>query len=85
MLFSKFPISDYYKDYIVDARTIVNTGKWWTAIVKIKLPAAKYPFVIIYRWQKVGGMWKVRSKFKFKNLNEINEVYTIIKEMFKSG
>ena len=66
MGFEDYPISDYYKPHIIDAQTINENERWWTAVVKIKMPNAAKPMVIVYLWQKRGEDWKVSSKFKLR-------------------
>ena len=40
-----FPISDYYKDHIVDAITIKRSGSWWSAVLLIDDPKSKKRFI----------------------------------------
>ena len=84
MDFSNYPISDYYKPHIIDAQTISENERWWTAVAKIKMPKTTKPFVIVYQWQKRGEDWKVSSKFKFKDNNRSRELLVALIEMLAS-
>jgi len=84
MNFGHYPISDYYKSHIIDAQTISENEKWWTAVVKIKMPKAIKSFVIVYQWQKRGEDWKVSSKFKFKDNQKSRELLVALIEMLAS-
>ena len=67
MVGKNFPISDYLKPHILDARTISHTGAWWTAILLIRDPKSEKPYVAFYKWQKRNGEWKRASGFKINN------------------
>ncbi len=69
-----FPVSDYYKDQIIDAETISRSGSWWTAVLLIKDPKTKKPFLGIYRWQRDGDVWKTRKSIAFKNKKLVDAV-----------
>ena len=84
MSFENYPISDYYKPHIIDAQTISENERWWTAVVKIKMPKTTKAFVIVYQWQKRGNDWKVRSKFKFKDNKNSRELLIALLEMLAS-
>lgn len=73
-----FPVSDYYKEQIIDAQTISRGGNWWTAILLIKDPKTERPFIMLYQWQKVGDEWKTRKRFAFKKKKVIEEALEII-------
>ena len=62
MLGQNFPIAEYYRANIVDARTVSNRAGWWTAVLLIEDPRTKKPFVSVYRWQHTDRGWKVRSR-----------------------
>jgi hypothetical protein len=68
-----FPISDYYRENIIDAVTINRTGVWWSAILVIEDPKTEKPFLGIYKWQKKGDGWKVRSKYNIRSQNDANK------------
>ena len=84
MGFEDYPISDYYKPHIIDAQTINENERWWTAVVKIKMPKAAKPMVIVYLWQKRGDDWKVSSKFKFRDNKNSRELLVALIEMLAS-
>ena len=84
MDYENYPVSDYYKPYIIDAQTINENEKWWTAVVKIKRPKTKKPIVIVYLWQKRNDEWKVSSKFKFKDNKNSREMLVTLIEMLAS-
>ena len=69
-----FPISDYYKGHILDGETLIRNGPWWTAILLMRDPKSKEPFIGVYRWQKTAEGWKVRKRFSFKTQEEIKKV-----------
>ena len=69
---SKFPVSDYYKPHVVDARTLSRTGNWWTAILIIKDPKNGNQFVGCYKWQKMADGWKRRSNLNFRSKDDID-------------
>lgn len=80
MFGKNFPISDYYKDHIVDARTIKRSGQWWSAVILIKDPKSENKFLNFYKWQKTGDQWKIRFRFKVKNLEEKDKIIEILNE-----
>jgi hypothetical protein len=49
MLGQNFPISDYYRENIIDAVTISRSDGWWTAVLVIKEPKSDNPFIALYR------------------------------------
>ena len=67
MFGQNFPISDYYKSHILDARTLSNRGGWWTAVLLIEDPKTNKPFVSVYRWQHTESGWKLRNRVHIKN------------------
>lgn len=74
-----FPVSDYYKDNIIDAETITRSGSWWTAILLIKDPKTEKPIIGLYQWQKVGDEWKTRKRFAFKKKKVLEDAIEVIK------
>lgn len=56
-----FPIGEYYRANILDARTLSNRAGWWTAVLLIEDQRTKKPFLSIYRWQYTDRGWKVRN------------------------
>jgi hypothetical protein len=69
-----FPISDYYKDQIIDAETISRAGGWWTAVLLIRDPKTEKPFLAVYRWQSDGETWKMRKSISFKSKKQVDDV-----------
>lgn len=67
MLGQNFPISQYYKENILDARTLTNRGGWWSAVLLIKDPRTNKPFIGYYRWQYTDNGWKARNRVHLKN------------------
>ena len=63
MLGNKFPVSDYYRENILDAYTISRGGNWWSALLVIADPKSGTPFLGLYRWQNSAGTWKTRNRF----------------------
>lgn len=74
-----FPVSDYYKDSILDAETVSRGGNWWTAVLLIKDPKTEKPIIGLYQWQKVGDEWKTRKRFAFKKKKVLEDTLEIIK------
>ena len=69
-----FPVSEYYKENIIDAKTIRRGGSWWTAVLLIKDPKTDRPFLSIYRWQYHSNKWKVRKSISFKSKELVEDV-----------
>ena len=80
-LYEDIPISDYYKGNIKDAITIKRSGNWWSAVLLIKNPRVDSDFLSFYQWQKTDSGWKVRSRFKIKNIKEKDKIIEILKEL----
>lgn len=80
MIGTNFPISDYYKENIVDAKTISRRGGWWTAIILTKDPKNDKLKIILYKWQLRGNGWKTRKSFIFKSVKEITTIFKIVKK-----
>ena len=73
-----FPVSDYYKDHIIDAETISRSGSWWTAILLVKDPQTRKHIILMYQWQKTGDVWKTRKRFSFKKKKVLEEAIGIM-------
>jgi len=73
-----FPISDYYKNNIIDAETISRKGGWWTAILLIKDPRTDKPFIGLYRWQRTERGWKIRKKFTFRSKTKAESAFKVV-------
>ena len=78
-----FPISDHYRENIVDARTVSRKGSWWSAVLAIKDPKNGKVFIGLYKWQNVNGEWRVRSKYNLRSQEEIQGVIDLVSEMAK--
>ena len=86
-LFDDFPIDDYYKPNIRDARTLMRQGQWWRAAVLISDPKTEKTFLQLYLWQKKDGQWKRKSSYAIRKraiakglADYINEILTDIEE-----
>ena len=76
-----FPVSDYYRTKIKEARTINRTGMWWSAVLLIEDPATLKPFLAFYRWQKREGDWRVRKSFNCRSKKDALKLVKIIEEL----
>ena len=76
--FGLFPISDYYKPHIEDAMTITRAGNWWSAALLIRDPRSNEPFIALYRWQKVGDVWKNRGRFFIRKTSDLQSVVSVM-------
>ena len=74
MLGKNFPISDYYRDNIVDAHTISRAGNWWTALLVIRDPRSGMPLLGLYRWQNTNGQWKTRNRFLIRRVSDLQTI-----------
>ena len=80
MIGKDFPISEYYKDHIIDGLTIKRGGNWWSAILLISDPRSNANFINFYKWQYKDKVWKTRSKFKITKLKDLEKVKEILNE-----
>ena len=76
-----FPVSDYYREHILDAETISRGGGWWTAVLLIRDPRTEKPFLSIYRWQLDGDTWKMRKSIAFKSRSQIAKVLDVLRRL----
>lgn len=74
MLGRNFPITEYYRDHIMDAQTLSRGGNWWTAVLVIADPRSGKPFLGLYRWQNKGGEWKTRSRFLIRKKSDVQSI-----------
>ena len=81
--FKELPVSDYYRSWVVDFRTISRTGSWWTAVVLLKNPDKPKPTMALYKWQRTNGDWKQRSKFNINSGKEIKKAIIAISELLE--
>lgn len=75
-----FPVSEYYKDQIKDARTINRTGSWWSAVLLMEDPSTKKAFLKFYRWQKSQGVWKTRKSFTCRTKKDAGQIVSFVNE-----
>jgi hypothetical protein len=73
MIGQDFPVSEYYRDNIIDAITINRKGPWWSAVLLIKDPKTEKPFLGFYKWQKKGDKWTVKQKFNVNSESDANK------------
>ena len=78
---SDFPVSDFYKGGIREARTISRSGSWWAAILLIEHPTTNASFLSFYRWQKREGVWKVRKSFTCRSKKDAVRLIQIVQEL----
>ncbi|MFN3077411.1 MAG: hypothetical protein ABT940_11115 [Alphaproteobacteria bacterium] len=76
-----FPVSEYYKDRVLDAETISRAGGWWTAILLIRDPKTEKPFLGLYRWQLDGDTWKTRKSISLKSRKQVDAVLAVMTRM----
>ncbi len=76
--FDLFPVSDYYKPHIRDAVTISRQGSWWSAALLIEDPKNAKLFCAVYRWQKVGGVWKQRGKLMIRKRVDLDKCISVL-------
>jgi len=73
----KLPISDFYK--VVDYVTIFKSGKWWEAIVVFEASGRRS--IGFYLWENRNGVWKRKSKFSVRNLDEWDKVKNAVDQL----
>lgn len=78
MLGTNFPVSDYYKNNILDAETLSRSGSWWTAVLLIADPKTDNPFIAVYRWQMTDRGWKVRKAFSCRRKAEASALAEVV-------
>jgi hypothetical protein len=76
-----FPVSNYYKGRVREARTINAAGGWWTAILLIEDPKTEKLILVFYRWQKRNGEWKVAKSFKCNSKKDARKMAQFIDEL----
>ncbi len=77
---SDFPVSEYYKKNIREARTINISGLWWSAILLIEDPRTEELFLSFYRWKKRDGIWKVQKSFTCRSKKDAKKMIQFIDE-----
>lgn len=83
MIGTNFPVSDYYKNHILDAETISKKGAWWTAALLIEDLKSGKSIINIYKWQLTESGWKSRKRYTFKNNSEIDKIFEVISRFSK--
>lgn len=81
MLGQNFPVSEYYRKHIVDARTIARSGTWWNALLAINEPSSGRPFLALYKWQRRGGEWKKSTSYKINSHKDLAKIRTALDEL----
>lgn len=84
MVGQNFPISEYYRSKILDAKTLSNRGGRWTAILLIEDPKTTRPIVSLYRWQNTDKGWKVRSRMHIRNKTDAKQMVESIERFAHS-
>lgn len=78
-----FPVAEYYRENILDARTIARSGTWWSALLVIKDPKTELPFVALYKWNKRDGEWKKATSFKINKQRDLSLIRESLTEFEK--
>ena len=73
-----FPVDEYLRPQIRNARTISRSGQWWTAVLVIEDPVARKPFLALYKWQKQNDGWQKKSSFR---INSAKHLATIVESL----
>lgn len=81
MIGKDFPVSDYYKEHIVDARTITRAGSWWMAALVISDPKSGRRMLNLYQWQMTENGWKTRKQFSIKNTKALGVFRNLLDEL----
>lgn len=78
---SDFPVSEYLRKSIINARTISRRGAWWTACLAIKDPKGDKVHIAIYKWQKRNNQWKQAQKIKINSQKDLDKIVEALKEL----
>lgn len=73
-----FPVSEYYRDRILDAETIARGGGWWTAALLISDPSTQKFFVGIFRWKLTKAGWKIQKEISFRKKDHVRQVIDVM-------
>lgn len=76
-----FPVSEYYREQIVDAVTINRSAFWWTAAIKIRNPKSGKLFIAIYKFHKRGENWSVHQKLHVNSLDDAGRLQEAISQL----
>jgi hypothetical protein len=77
----RFPVSDYYSEHILEGITLSNKGGWWSAVLLIRDPKTKKPFLALYRWEQKDGVWKNRKSFVIRDQSGVAKVISALTEL----
>ena len=76
-----YPVSEFLRSSVLNGRTIVSRGVWWSAVLAIRDPRSEKEYTALYRWQKRGGAWKRLSSFKINSDAHRLKIIEILKEL----
>jgi hypothetical protein len=76
-----FPVSEYYRECILDGVTLSRVAGWWSAVLVIKDPKTDRNFLNVYQWQFTEKGWKVRKTFSFKKKKDLQMFQAICEEL----
>jgi hypothetical protein len=77
----RFPVSDYYSVHVLEGITLSNKGGWWSAVLLIRDPKTKKPFLALYRWEQKDGVWKNRKSFVIRDQSGVAKVISALTEL----
>ena len=80
-LMNRFPVTDYYKEHVLDGITVSRGGGWWTAILLIADPKTNGRFVNLYRWESSGDEWKTRKTFTIRDRGGLDKIIAALAEL----
>ncbi|MBN1688272.1 MAG: hypothetical protein JW893_04155 [Candidatus Omnitrophica bacterium] len=78
-----YPVSDYYRNHILNAYNLAKTDKWWAAVLLIRDPKTSRPFIALYQWQRNETGWKTQKRFTFKRATEVKRVSQVMQEFMR--
>lgn len=85
MLGKNFPISDYYRENIIDAVTIRRTGQWWTAALVIANPRNESKrFIALYKFRCRDGEWRVHQKLHLNSVEDVTKMQMALSELVQA-
>jgi hypothetical protein len=67
-----FPVDEYLRRQITDARTISKKGPWWTAVLLFEDPDSKKRFLGLYKWNKHSTRWHKHSSFRINSKRHLD-------------
>jgi hypothetical protein len=77
---TRFPVAEYYADYVLDGVTLSRKGGWWSALLLIRDPKTDEPFLNLYRWQQVDGTWKNRKSFVIRDQKAVDTIISALNQ-----